>query len=117
MKNLKWGRIVKKRANSIKFALNPLEVPKAGIEPAHLAVHDFESCASTSSATQAKRPADVLIGLQIWANFKFRPIYSSINFMSENAWVRSENNVFTRPQTLPNNSDLRYASRSASLFQ
>lgn len=28
-------------------------VPKAGIEPAHLAVHDFESCASTSSATQA----------------------------------------------------------------
>ena len=26
-------------------------VPKAGIEPAHLAVHDFESCASTSSAT------------------------------------------------------------------
>jgi hypothetical protein len=29
-------------------------VPKAGIEPAHLTVHDFESCASTSSATQAK---------------------------------------------------------------
>ena len=28
-------------------------VPKAGIEPAHLTVHDFESCASTSSATQA----------------------------------------------------------------
>ncbi len=26
-------------------------VPKAGIEPAHLSVHDFESCASTSSAT------------------------------------------------------------------
>ncbi len=28
-------------------------VPEAGIEPAHLTVHDFESCASTSSATQA----------------------------------------------------------------
>ena len=25
--------------------------PRPGIEPAHLAVHDFESCASTSSAT------------------------------------------------------------------
>ncbi len=28
-----------------------IQVPKAGIEPAHLSVHDFESCASTSSAT------------------------------------------------------------------
>ena len=28
-------------------------VPEAGIEPAHLAIHEFESCASTSSATQA----------------------------------------------------------------
>jgi hypothetical protein len=28
-------------------------VPQAGIEPAHLTVHDFESCASTSSATKA----------------------------------------------------------------
>jgi len=33
-----------------KFDL-PAWVPKAGIEPAHLTVHDFESCASTSSAT------------------------------------------------------------------
>ena len=30
-----------------------LEVPKAGIEPAHPRIHDFESCASTSSATLA----------------------------------------------------------------
>jgi hypothetical protein len=28
-------------------------VPGEGIEPSHLAVHDFESCASTSSATPA----------------------------------------------------------------
>lgn len=28
-------------------------VPEAGIEPALLAEHEFESCASTSSATQA----------------------------------------------------------------
>ena len=28
-------------------------VPKEGIEPSHLAVHDFESCASTNSATSA----------------------------------------------------------------
>ncbi len=31
-------------------------VPQAGIEPAHLTVHDFESCASTSSATKACLP-------------------------------------------------------------
>ncbi len=41
----------KKRLN--RFSLF---VPKAGIEPAHLTVHDFESCASTSSATQASPP-------------------------------------------------------------
>ncbi len=28
-------------------------VPKVGIEPTHLAVHDFESCASTNSAILA----------------------------------------------------------------
>ncbi len=28
-------------------------VPKAGIEPARPKAHDFESCASTNSATQA----------------------------------------------------------------
>jgi hypothetical protein len=28
-------------------------VPQAGVEPAHPKVHDFESCASTSSATKA----------------------------------------------------------------
>ncbi len=33
-------------------------VPKAGIEPARLTAHDFESCASTSSATQAYRQPD-----------------------------------------------------------
>ncbi len=33
-------------------------VPKAGIEPAHPRIHDFESCASTSSATLANtKPA------------------------------------------------------------
>jgi hypothetical protein len=34
------------------FDLSAL-VPKAGIEPARPKAHDFESCASTSSATQA----------------------------------------------------------------
>ena len=29
-------------------------VPERGIEPPHLAVHDFESCASTNSATPAR---------------------------------------------------------------
>lgn len=40
-----------------------LSVPKAGIEPARLTAHDFESCASTSSATQACDQD--LIGVQI----------------------------------------------------
>ena len=30
-------------------------VPEAGIEPAHPKIHDFESCASTNSATQATK--------------------------------------------------------------
>ncbi len=33
--------------------LEGIMVPKAGIEPAHLAVLDFESSASTSSTTSA----------------------------------------------------------------
>jgi hypothetical protein len=37
-------------------------VPKVGIEPTHLAIHDFESCASTNSATLA---CVFKIGLQI----------------------------------------------------
>jgi hypothetical protein len=39
-------------------------VPKAGIEPAHLTVHEFESCASTSSATSAKRGANIEVLLK-----------------------------------------------------
>ncbi len=35
------------------YKLSGLRVPEAGIEPALLAEHEFESCASTSSATQA----------------------------------------------------------------
>ena len=34
-------------------------VPQAGIEPAHLTVHDFESCASTNSATKANGAANM----------------------------------------------------------
>ena len=37
------------------------KVPEAGIEPAHLTVHDFESCASTSSATQAFKKAELYL--------------------------------------------------------
>ncbi len=40
-------------------------VPRVGIEPTHLTVHDFESCASTSSAIQAfNRPSIFYVGLQ-----------------------------------------------------
>ncbi len=45
------------------------------------------------------------IGLQICSNFEFLTIYSSIYFSRENACVRSENKVFTRPQTLPKRAD------------
>ena len=33
-------------------------VPRAGIEPAHLAILDFESSASTNSATEAQLAAE-----------------------------------------------------------
>ena len=37
-------------ATTLRFAAF---VPEEGLEPSHLAVHDFESCASTDSATPA----------------------------------------------------------------
>jgi hypothetical protein len=44
----------KSLCNYLKFRGSmPVDVPKAGIEPARPKAHDFESCASTSSATQA----------------------------------------------------------------
>ena len=42
---------IKKPVNLLRFT--GFLVPQAGIEPAHLTVHDFESCASTNSATKA----------------------------------------------------------------
>jgi hypothetical protein len=36
---------------------NAIVVPVEGIEPPLLAEHDFESCASTSSATRASEPS------------------------------------------------------------
>ncbi len=35
-------------------------VPRAGIEPAHLSVPDFESGASTNSTTEARDAADYI---------------------------------------------------------
>ena len=79
-------------------------VPKAGIEPAHPKIHDFESCASTSSATlastvsQPKRlPALTghLNGMQICLNFTPLQNQPSTNFSRLNACERSANNVFT----------------------
>src|SRR5260221_9985364 len=90
---------MKKADNQKKFSDLSASVPKAGIEPAHPRIHDFESCASTSSATLAfylmhnfktcarlptvvpiaigtkgglpVPPLWLKIGLQIWANFSF----------------------------------------------
>ncbi len=43
-----------KKAPYVSYeATHSVKVPEAGIEPALLAEHEFESCASTSSATQA----------------------------------------------------------------
>ena len=49
-----------KKGNSSKNKKNSHIVPKVGIEPTHLTIHDFESCASTNSATSAFK-----IGAQI----------------------------------------------------
>ena len=46
--------ILKKTKRGRPLEATPI-VPKAGIEPARPKAHDFESCASTSSATQASR--------------------------------------------------------------
>src|SRR5260221_3049749 len=43
----------KESGQSRNFSELSASVPKAGIEPAHPRIHDFESCASTSSATLA----------------------------------------------------------------
>ena len=56
-------------------------------------------------------------GLQRCVNPAFRQSYNSINFSKEKATVRAANSVFTRPQTLANNGDCRYFSRSSGLFQ
>ena len=48
-KSVSWDENKKPEDPSIEEPSG--QVPKAGIEPAHLSVHDFESCASTSSAT------------------------------------------------------------------
>jgi hypothetical protein len=76
-------------------------VPKAGIEPARPKAHDFESCASTNSATQAF----LLIGLQICPKFKTEPNQSSINFSSEKASGLFEKSGFTRHQTEEKSSE------------
>ncbi len=49
-----------KSGSSKKFFKKSALVPKAGIEPARPKAHDFESCASTSSATQARLPDPLL---------------------------------------------------------
>jgi hypothetical protein len=65
MREIEFGSRINNSAHS-QVAVNTLEfrvVPVEGIEPPLLAEHDFESCASTSSATRAcaaiyiRRPA------------------------------------------------------------
>ena len=114
-------------------------VPKEGIEPSHPKIHDFESCASTSSATLAwlrqnfdNRPflrefrqSSSEEGCKYVQSLFFQQIgvqnpenaYNSNNFSRENACVGAENNTFTRPQTSLNNSEFLYASRSVALVQ
>ncbi len=50
-----------KSGQSKNFCDLSASVPQAGIEPAHLTVHDFESCASTNSATKA-----LILGLHMY---------------------------------------------------
>ena len=48
-----WGELYVARENVDKTPDCLLVVPKEGIEPSWIAPHDFESCASTNSATSA----------------------------------------------------------------
>ena len=49
--NIMSSSYTKKKADfSIEILNKSAQVPRVGIEPTHLTVHDFESCASTSSA-------------------------------------------------------------------
>ena len=49
---------LKKQKALTKRSMPFILVPRAGIEPAHLAILDFESSASTSSATEAQLAAE-----------------------------------------------------------
>ena len=42
-----------------RYLISDLKVPKEGIEPSLLTEHDFESCASTNSATSASQSRKV----------------------------------------------------------
>lgn len=100
------GKAKKKLSTSESFF-----VPKAGVEPARPKAHDFESSASTNSATQAfdeRTSAFLANGLQICGIFLWYATgYTVINFSSENASVRPEKSGFTRFHTLPKSSDVR----------
>ena len=50
---LRYMDLVKKNRELFYIKEEFPVVPKVGIEPTHLAIHDFESCASTNSATSA----------------------------------------------------------------
>lgn len=62
--NVLSSSYTKKRADFSEVILNKsAQVPRVGIEPTHLTVHDFESCASTSSAIQAFIPIPYEVGV------------------------------------------------------
>jgi hypothetical protein len=72
------------------FSKPSASVPKAGIEPAHPKIHDFESCASTSSATLAFCPHNLvqacarwgLIELKLLFDFSKKRVQICVNFAS-----------------------------------
>ena len=48
-----WDALRASHLMALKKPIRSVLVPKEGLEPSHLAVHDFESCASANSATSA----------------------------------------------------------------
>ncbi len=77
-----------------------------------------EKGGSRKDAKDAKNFLQIVSRLGLDANpCQGATVYNSMKCSSEKACDRSENNVFTLPHTLPNNTDFRYFSRSSGLFQ
>ena len=73
-----------------KFDKRRVNVPKVGIEPTRPKAHEFESCASTSSATSAFVCIDAFAKLIF---VLFLPKFNLLNF--KNHWIKPSKMYFS----------------------